>query len=100
MKTNLFKRILAGLLSALMLGSMAACAGGGETAETTAPVDTTPAETEPVETEPTVDEWFSSEEYSRLCPTRLCTPHRGRSDEVGKEMSICSEEAILPNLFY
>ena len=57
MKTNLFKRILAGLLSALMLGSMAACAGGGETAETTTPVDTTPAETEPVETEPTVDEW-------------------------------------------
>jgi hypothetical protein len=56
MKENLFKRILAGLLATLMLGSMAACAGG-ETAETTTPVETTPVETEPIETEPTVDEW-------------------------------------------
>lgn len=57
MNVNLFKRILAGLLAALTLGSMAACAGGDGSTDTTAPVDTTPVETEPVETEPTTDEW-------------------------------------------
>lgn len=58
MKTTRFSRILAGLLAALMLGSLAACAGDGGTTDTTAaPTTTAPADATPAETAPTTDKW-------------------------------------------
>ena len=58
MKRNITLRVLAALSALLMTASFAACAGGGESTETTAPgAETTlPVETQPAETQPAVDE--------------------------------------------